>query len=353
METTQQSVQGGRLSLGYLWENWKATVLGCNLPSERQMDSISKWLVMTRACVFSMTLTSGLIGGLLAVGTVGVSGVNWVFLVLSVLGITLAHASNNLINDYFDLAVGLDSSEDYVRAQYAPHPILSGMSSKREMILAVLLINLIDAGIMVYLTLMRGPLVLVFALAGLFISVFYTAPPLRLKQIGLGEIGVAIVWGPLMTAGTYYVAAGNLPTWVLVATIPYALMVMTVLVGKHIDKIPQDREKGIRTLPVILGEKTAKRLNQILFVAFYPIVFVLILSGDLSVWLAATLLSVPMLLETLSIYNRPKPDEPPEGYTVWPLWFVSIAFRFTRLAGGTFLLGLILHIIFPVTINLF
>lgn len=353
METTQQGVQQGRLSLSYLWTNWKETVLGCNLPAGRQMDRISKWLVMTRACVFSMTLTAGLIGGLLAVGSAGAAGVNWFFLILSVLGVTLAHASNNLINDYFDLAVGLDSSEDYVRAQYAPHPILSGMSSKREMLLAILLINLIDGGIMIYLTLMRGPLVLAFALAGLFISVFYTAPPIRLKQIGLGEIGVALVWGPLMTAGTYFVAAGSLPAWVLVASIPYALMVMTVLVGKHIDKIPQDREKGIRTLPVILGEKASKRLNQVLFVAFYPIVFLLILSGDLSVWLLLVLLSVPMLIETLAIFNRPKPDEPPEGYTVWPLWFVSIAFRFTRLAGGTFLLGLILHIFFPVTINLF
>jgi 1,4-dihydroxy-2-naphthoate octaprenyltransferase len=353
METTQQGVPQGRQSLSYLWTNWKDTVLGCNLPAGRQMDRISKWLIMTRACVFSMTLTAGLIGGLLAVGSAGAGGVNWFYLILSVLGVTLAHASNNLINDYFDLAVGLDSSEDYVRAQYAPHPILSGMSSKREMLLAILLINLIDGGIMIYLTLMRGPLVLAFALSGLFISVFYTAPPIRLKQIGLGEIGVALVWGPLMTAGTYYVAAGSLPAWVLVASIPYALMVMTVLVGKHIDKIPQDREKGIRTLPVILGEKAAKRLNQVLFVAFYPVVFLLILSGDLSVWLLVVLLSVPMLIETLAIFNRPKPDEPPEGYTVWPLWFVSIAFRFTRLAGGTFLLGLILHIFFPVTINLF
>ena len=38
------------------------------MPPNRPPDAISKWLVITRAAVFSMTVTSGLIGGLLAVG---------------------------------------------------------------------------------------------------------------------------------------------------------------------------------------------------------------------------------------------------------------------------------------------
>ena len=32
--------------------------------AKRGMDAVSRWLLITRACVFSMTLTSGLIGGL-------------------------------------------------------------------------------------------------------------------------------------------------------------------------------------------------------------------------------------------------------------------------------------------------
>lgn len=350
MESTHTGARAGRLTLADRWDNWKAAVLGCNLPAGRRFDLVSKWLVLTRACVFSMTLTSGIIGGLLAFRAMGFS---WLAFILSVVGLAAAHAANNLVNDYFDLAVGLDSSEDYVRAQYAPHPLLSGLTSKREMLAAVLLLNVLDLGIMIYLTALRGPLVIAFALAGLFISVFYTAPPVRLKRIGLGELGVFLVWGPLMIGGTYYAAAGELPGWALLATVPYAILVTTVLIGKHTDKIQQDREKGIHTLPVILGEKTSRRLNQALFVLFYPVVIALVLAGDLSVWLLLVLLSVPMLLETLAAYSKPRPDEPPENYPVWPLWYVSIAFRYTRLAGGLFILGLIMHIIFPLTVNLF
>ena len=136
--------------------------------------------------------------------------VNWFYLVLAVVGLVVAHAANNMINDYFDLEGGVDT-DDYVRALYAPHPILSGWVTKRQLGMAILLVNAIDLAIMLFLTAARGPLVIAFALAGLFISVFYVAPPIRLKHIGLGEPGVFIVWGPLMTVGTFFVATGRSP----------------------------------------------------------------------------------------------------------------------------------------------
>ena len=92
---------------------------------------------------------------------------------------------------------------------------------------------------------------LLLALAGLFISVFYVAPPLKLKHRGLGEPGVFVVWGPLMIGGTYFVTTGQLPAWVWAASLPYAILVTTVLFGKHVDKLPADSAKGIHTLPVM------------------------------------------------------------------------------------------------------
>ena len=48
-----------------------------------------------------------------------------------------------MINDYFDLEGGVDT-EDYVRAQYAPHPVLSGLISKTGLLLAIAVVNLLD-----------------------------------------------------------------------------------------------------------------------------------------------------------------------------------------------------------------
>ena len=56
----------------------------------------------------------------------------------------------------------------------------------------------------------------------------------------------------------------------LLASLPYAILVTTVLFGKHIDKIEADTKKGVRTLPVILGEARAREVGPGLMIAFYP-----------------------------------------------------------------------------------
>jgi 1,4-dihydroxy-2-naphthoate octaprenyltransferase len=332
---------------------WRYVFNTANLPEGMtHPDAISKWLVITRAAVFSMTATSGLIGGLLAVGAARLTGevnVDWVLLVLAIVGLVVAHAANNMINDFFDLEGGVDT-DDYVRALYAPHPILSGWVTKRQLAAAILVANAIDLAIMLVLFAARGPLVVAFALAGLFISVFYVAPPIRLKHIGLGEPGVFLVWGPLMVVGTFFVATGAIPGWTWIASLPYAILVTTVLFGKHIDKIEADTKKGVRTLPVILGERRARAVARILMIAFYPIVIAAVLVGWIGPWVALVVLGIPRLTEVLRTFSAPRPESPPHSYVGWPLWFVGAAFIHTRRAGGLLVLGLILNALLPVTL---
>jgi len=331
---------------------WKTAYNTANLPvgMTTPPDAISKWLVITRAAVFSMTVTSGLIGGLLAVGAerlLGGFAVDYGLLALAVLGLVVAHAANNMINDYFDLEGGIDT-DDYVRAQYAPHPILSGWVTKRQLGAAILIANAIDLAILLYLMSARGPLVAGFALGGLFVSVFYVAPPIRLKHIGLGEPGVFVVWGPLMVVGTFFVATGQIPGWAWIASLPYAILVTTVLFGKHIDKIDADRKKGVRTMPVLLGERNARRVAQGLMIAFYPIVLAAALVGWIGPWVALVVLGIPRLIAVLKVFGEPKPDLPPGSYVGWPLWFVGQAFVHTRRAGALLILGLLLNALLPV-----
>src|SRR5918994_227435 len=299
---------------------WKEILETANPPKTRPLDTVGKWLVITRAAVFPMTIWSGLIGGLLAVEANRVAGgppVDWGLFAIAVVGLVLAHAANNMINDYFDTTGGVDT-DDYVRALYAPHPILSGWVTKRQLGAAILVVNAVGAAIMLYLAAVRGPLVIAFALAGLFISVFYVAPPIRLKHIGLGEPGVFIVWGPLMVVGTFFVATGQIPGWAWVASLPYAILVTTVLFGKHIDKIEADRKKGVRTMPVLLGERNARLVAQLLMVAFYPIVIGAALAGWIGPWVLLVLLGLPKLIETLRVFQQPKPDVEPYSYVGWP-----------------------------------
>jgi 1,4-dihydroxy-2-naphthoate octaprenyltransferase len=334
---------------------WKEILETANPPVARPLDTVGRWLVITRAAVFPMTIWSGLIGGLLAVEAQRVGGgpaVDWGLFLLAVVGLVLAHAANNMINDYFDTTGGIDT-DDYVRALYAPHPILSGWVSKRQLATAIVIVNALGAAIMLYLAWIRGPLIVAFALAGLFVSVFYVAPPIRLKHHGLGEPGVFLVWGPLMIGGTFLAATGTIPGWVLLVSVPYALIVTAVLFGKHIDKIEADTKLGVRTLPVILGEARARVVGQWLMILFYPLVLAAVLVGWVGPWVLLVALGVPRLLAVLAVFRQPKPAGPPPGRERgWPLWFVGAAFIHTRRAGGLLTLGLLLNALLPVRLPL-
>src|SRR5690606_34092646 len=153
-----------------------------------------------------MTLISGLVAVLLA--WAAPVTVDWLNVTLAVVGIVVAHLANNLMNDLADTGAGTDTA-DYPRALYAPHPILSGLVSKRTLLVGIGFCQVLDLAIMVTLIVRVDWWIAFFALAGLFLSWAYTAPPLRLKKLGLGELDVLIVWGPLMVGGVYYAGTGS------------------------------------------------------------------------------------------------------------------------------------------------
>jgi 1,4-dihydroxy-2-naphthoate octaprenyltransferase len=151
-----------------------------------------------------------------------------------------------------------------------------------------------------------------------------------------------------MVVGTFFVATGQIPGWVWIASLPYAILVTTVLFGKHIDKIEADTKIGVRTMPVILGERRARLVAQALMIAFYPIVIGAALVGWIGPWVGLVVLGLPRLWSVLKVFSQPKPVVPPHSYVGWPLWFVGQAFIHTRRAGALLILGLLLNAFFPV-----
>ena len=330
---------------------WSYALRTTNPPPDRDprtLDGVTKWLVVTRAAVLPMTVFAGLVAGLLAVRA---DGFSWPLYLLALLGITLAHACNNIMNDLSDTDVGLDVAA-YPRALYAPHPILSGMVRRRQMGLAVIGLNLACFVIMVVLATQRGWPVVAFAVTGIFLSVAYTSPPLRLKGRGLGEPDVFVVWGPLMVAGTYFSAVGELPWQVWLASVPYGLLCTTVLMGKHIDKIPYDEPTGTRTLPVVLGEARARRLTVALLVGFYVVTGIAVAVGALPWPVLAVAAGLPLLRQVAGAFRDPRPAEPPPGFPVWPLWFAAICFVHVRRAGGLLVLGLVVAAVLDIGLPL-
>jgi 1,4-dihydroxy-2-naphthoate octaprenyltransferase len=316
--------------------SWAYALRTTNPPPDSPIDAVTRWIVITRAAVLPMTLFAGLVAALLAIGE---PELDWRWLLLAIAGIMLAHTANNLMNDLYDTQTGTDSAS-YPRALYAPHPVLSGLVSRRTLLVAIATVNLADLAILIVLTWARGWPVVAFALSGFVLSVAYTAPPVRLKKRGLGEPDVLVVWGPLMVCGTYYSAVGAVGWNILLASLPYGLLCTTVLMGKHIDKIPYDQPLQIRTLPVILGETRARALTRGMMVGFYLLVAVAVLVHAMPWPALLVVLAVPRLIKVWPYFRRPPPEEPPKGFPVWPLWYAALAWLHVRQAGALLVLGL-------------
>lgn len=305
------------------------------------LDLISRWLIASRAAVFIMTAIAGAIGGLLAFKT---GHFSWPAFVLAILGIVLAHATNNMLNDYVDSKRGIDK-DNYYRAQYGPQTLEHGLLSKASFLRYIVVTGILAALTGVYFVLQTGPEVLWLFGAGLFFLLFYTWP---LKYYGLGEPAVILVWGPLMVGGTFFVVSGgHWENWVVLVSLVYALGPTTVLFGKHTDKLEEDRKKGVRTLPVIMGEKAARYTTISFWFLQYLFIGWLVLAGDLSWTLLLVAFAIPKLIESVKIFAVPRPDQKPDNALAvgWPLYLVHQAFIYNRRFGMLFLAGLILDVL--------
>ncbi len=304
------------------------------------LDIVSRWLISTRAAVLIMTFISAAIAGLLALRAGEFNLLRWALLAV---GLVFAHATNNLVNDLTDYRRGVDK-DNYFRTQYGPQPVQQGLLTVRQMLIYAAVTGLIALAAGLPLVIQGGWLALGLLAAGVFFVLFYTFP---LKYIGLGEIAVIIVWGPLMVGGGYFVITGHWVWNVVVASLPYALGTTMVIFGKHIDKLAQDKAKGIHTLPVIMGERVARYTAMGMAAVQYLAIIYLVLTGYFTPVMLVVFLSLLNLPGLIKMFSRPKPAERPADYPAdaWPLWFVAGAFQHNRSFGLWYLVGLILEVI--------
>jgi 1,4-dihydroxy-2-naphthoate octaprenyltransferase len=300
------------------------------------LDRVSLFLYSARSVILVISAQAAIIAGLLAAG---VSRFDWINFIGVLVGFVVAHMISNLSNDYFGFTRGHDTP-DSPRMRYTVHPLASGMLDSRTLLTGFTLLAVIGLSITACFIVEYGWTAAAFTAAGASLLFLYDAAPTPLKSIGLGEVAVLLVWGPLMIGGGFAMIAGQLSTDAMLASLPYGLGVMSILIGKHIDQMSFDAPRGIRTLPVLIGERAARTLNLAAIVAIYAIVAVLIVLGRLTPFAAMIVLAVPRAVHAIKIMGRPRPAAPPHGYVGWPLWYHRVCLQHNRVLGWAYIGGL-------------
>jgi 1,4-dihydroxy-2-naphthoate octaprenyltransferase len=302
----------------------------------RLLDPVSKFLYASRSVILVISAQAALIAGLLAAAD-GRWRAGPFLLVL--VGLVVAHMISNLSNDYFGWKRGHDTP-DSPRMRYTVHPLASGVLETRELVAGLCVLAALGAAIAAWFIAAEGPVAAAFIAGGVALMFLYDAAPVPLKAIGLGELAVFLVWGPLMVGGGYAVIAGRLSADALYASVPYGLGVMSILTGKHIDQREFDAGKGNRTLPVLIGERAARRLNLVTVALMYLAVVLLIGAGRLTPYAAVVALALPRAWRAMAVLGRARPAEPPAGYVGWPLWYHRACLQHNRAFGWLYIAGL-------------
>jgi 1,4-dihydroxy-2-naphthoate octaprenyltransferase len=231
---------------------------------------------------------------------------------LTVVGAAFVQLGLNVANDVFDSTLGADDA-NVTPTQFSggSRVIQYGLVSFRQMAGLATTFYVLAGVIGLALLGLRGSTaLLVIGIAGFVVSLGYTAPPLKFVYRGLGEIAVAIGFGPLMLLGGYVVQTRGALSWEpFVASLPVALLVMLILYVNEIPDRRGDARVGKRTLPVRLSKPTVIAGYRGSVIAAYAIVVGGVVTGFLPIPALLALLTIPLALR-VSRGLEPNYDNP-------------------------------------------
>ena len=208
------------------------------------------WLALrtTRLPFLSATAVPVLLGIAVAASH---GAFTWWTALLTVVGASFAHLAINVTNDVFDTLSGADEANP-TPTQFSggSRVAVYDLVSVRGLALLAAGLYAAAAAIGLLLVAVTGSVTLLWiGIAGIALGVAYTAPPLKLVYRGLGELAVALGFGPVMLLGAYVVQAGQITLEPVVLSLVPGILIALILFVNEIPDRRSDAQAGKRTLP--------------------------------------------------------------------------------------------------------
>ena len=207
---------------------------------------------------------------------------------LALVATALVHGASNVLNDVGDEISGSDRANlDRI------YPYTGGSRFIQNRIMSVAEMNRWGLGLLalasvfgLWLTVLKGPLVLAFGVAGIAIAVLYSLPRVQLSGRGLGELCICISFGLLPVCGAAWLQSDIIDGTSVLVALPTGLWVTLILLINSVPDCRADGDSGKRTMVVRLGADGARRLYQLLHAAAFGCLLTLSLIGAMPWWVA-------------------------------------------------------------------
>jgi 1,4-dihydroxy-2-naphthoate octaprenyltransferase len=262
---------------------------------------------------------------------------HWLRFVLATLGLVLAHASVNILNDYFDYKSGIDLETTQTPfsggSGILPKGLLEPQSVYRfglGCLLAALLIG-------IYLTVVSGWQLLPLVIVGGVVIYFYTS---YLTKWLVGEIWAGLGLGTLPVLGAYFVQTGSYSLEALVVSLAPGFLTANLLLLNEFPDFEADKMGGRYQIVIALGKRKACHLYAGLMAITYLCIIAAVVCKLAPPLTLLGLLSAPFALKAIGTTYKNHNDFqkmiPALGANV-----ITVLSTSALLALGYFLTGLL------------
>jgi menadiol prenyltransferase len=266
-------------------------------PSDWMSPGIRSWLVALRPWSFPASLVPvALTGAVVFVQENSVASLHTLNYTLCFVIVLSLHAAANLTNTYYDFAHGVDqvgSADDRALVDKTLPPRVVFRSA-----MACFVTGLAGAAKLATV----APFGTVYVvLAGALLAFFYTADPLSLKGLGLGDVTIFLCFGPLLMYGVAIATTGTTPGFdplaspILYYSIPIGLLTVDILHINNERDIDEDSKAGLTTTAIVLGRAYSYAYHCILLATPYAMVVYKGITGE-NPMLLIVLLCLPWAL---------------------------------------------------------
>ncbi len=220
--------------------------------------------------------------------------------VATLLAIVLLQIGAHLINDYYDYVRGIDTSNTF-----GPGGLIQQGFVKPTRVLMLGIVALcIGTVIGAVVAISGGMYVLLFGVIGVLCAYLYSATARSLSSIALGEVVSFLIFGPLITLGTYLVQI-NTPSRsqvfsVLLYSIALGFFATAIIHVNNMRDAESDEQAHKHTLATLLGMRMSRALFFLLILGAYIIVIALGIPRNTPHLTLITLWTLPLLLVTLT-----------------------------------------------------
>lgn len=214
---------------------------------------------------------------------------SWTWLAVTAIGVFFMEAAKNASGELFDWDSG--AARAVAVAERTPFSggrrvIVDRLLTREHTALVATVFYGLAAITGMLIVLVREPAVLWLGAAGAALAFFYLAPPLKLAYRGVGELAVALGYGPLVATGTYLVQRGHLGRDVLLSSLPLGIAIMAFFWLNEVPDRRADALVGKNTLVVRLALPAAAKGFAMLVGAAFAMVMVLPALGlPIATWL--------------------------------------------------------------------